>query len=91
MKAICLSTKEDPTKRPEFAIPSLALKIGYGIKKCAAIERGQALRRGDLGKNKKYMAFLHLLNLEWSVRISSNALSTLYTRKKECSRFIAYH
>ncbi|CAG9835041.1 unnamed protein product [Diabrotica balteata] len=80
-KEICIVTS-DPTKRQEYQIPSLALKIGYAIKKCASIERGQCLRRGDLKKNRQLVAFLHLLDLEWSVRISSNALSTLYSRKQ---------
>ncbi|XP_057666792.1 uncharacterized protein LOC130900289 [Diorhabda carinulata] len=80
-KVVCLSQRQDTTKRPEFGIPSLALKIGYGLKKCAAIERGQSLRKGDLRQNRKYLGFLHLLNLEWAVKISSNALSTMHTRK----------
>lgn len=82
MQAICKATRDDPTKRPEFQTPSLALKVGYALKKCACIERGQCLRRGDLRQNKKYVGFIQLLNLEWSVRISSNALSTLYSRKQ---------
>lgn len=80
-----MSTNEDPTKRPEFAVPSLALKIGYGLKECLAIERGQALRRGDIGKDKQYQDFLHLLTLEWNARISSNALATLHMRKNDAT------
>ncbi|CAH1115846.1 unnamed protein product [Psylliodes chrysocephalus] len=81
-KALCKTQHDDPTKKPEFQIPSLALKIGHAIKKCAAIERGQSLRKGDIKKNNKLLSFLDLLNLEWSIRISTHALSTLYLRKQ---------
>ncbi|KAF5304401.1 hypothetical protein FQR65_LT18870 [Abscondita terminalis] len=81
-KEICQTTRDDISKKPEYNTPSLALKIGYAIKKCASIERGQCLRRGDLHKNRQYIGFLQLFNLEWNVRVSSNALSTLYSRKQ---------
>ncbi|KAG5882524.1 hypothetical protein JTB14_006796 [Gonioctena quinquepunctata] len=55
-KQLCHSHQQI-TGRPEFGIPSLALKLGYSLKKCVAIERGQALRRGDLARNKKLLSF----------------------------------
>lgn len=68
-------------KRPEFEMPSLALKMGYALKKCASIERGAALKRMDLNTDEVLKSFLKLMELEWATRISSNALSTLYKRK----------
>lgn len=78
-KALCVSSNEI-AKRTEFEIPSLALKIGYSIRKCIGIERGLCLRKGDLKSNETLLSFLSILDLEWSVRISSNALATLQSR-----------
>lgn len=79
-KKLCV-TQTEKHKRPEFGMPSLALKIGYALKKCASIERGMALRKMNLKLDRILTAFLKIMELEWSVRISSNALSTLYKRK----------
>ncbi|CAH1163346.1 unnamed protein product, partial [Phaedon cochleariae] len=79
-KSLC-STSTEEAKRTEFGIPSLALKIGYSIRKCIGIERGLCLRKGDLKRNDILLGFLSILDLEWSVRISSNALATLQSRK----------
>lgn len=73
--------KADMITRPEFHTPSLALKIGYSLKKCISIQRGNALRAGNLKGNKILLAFKELMDMEWNIRISSNALSTLYKRK----------
>lgn len=80
-KSISMSLKSDETCRPQYHTPSLALKLGYALKKCISIERGTALRSGNLKRNRSLLSFLHLMNMEWDIRISSNALSTLYRRK----------
>ncbi|KAJ8956206.1 hypothetical protein NQ317_000501 [Molorchus minor] len=67
--------------RPDFHTPSLALKIGYNLKKCISIERGSALRAGNLKRNRELLSTLHLMKMEWEIRILSNALSSLYRRK----------
>ncbi|KAJ8909473.1 hypothetical protein NQ315_012787 [Exocentrus adspersus] len=79
-KSLCVTSNEI-AKRTEFGIPSLALKIGYSIRKCIGIERGLCLRKGDLKRNEILLGFLSILDLEWSVRMSSNALATLQSRK----------
>lgn len=79
-KLLCV-TQAGTYQRPEFSIPSLALKIGHGIRKCAGYLRGTALRRQNSGEDNSIQSFLHLMDLEWSTRISSNALSTLHNRK----------
>lgn len=65
----------------EVEIPSLALKIGYSLKKCVNIIRGRALRK----KNKDLLEdadnFEKLLDAEWSYRISHHSLNTLCNRK----------
>ncbi|KAF5281925.1 hypothetical protein FQR65_LT14451 [Abscondita terminalis] len=81
VKELCGCSSNDVTKRPQFAIRSLALKLGHSLKKCANIERGHALRNSDLKKNDLLLNFIHLMEMEWSIRISSNALFTLYRKK----------
>ncbi|XP_074035307.1 uncharacterized protein isoform X1 [Leptinotarsa decemlineata] len=80
-KSISMSPYSDETCRPDFHTPSLALKLGYALKKCISIERGTALRSGNMKRNRSLLSFLHLMNMEWTIRISSNALSTLHRRK----------
>lgn len=80
-KNISMTDHVDDYSRPNFHTPSLALKLGYSLKKCVSIQRGNALRSGNLQREKKLKAFLKLMEMEWHIRISSNALSTLHRRK----------
>lgn len=73
--------EQNQNERSEFGVPSLALKIGYSLKKCGGVLRGEALRNSDDGYDKSLRNLLYLLELEWSNRISSNALATMQTRK----------
>lgn len=75
-RSLC-DSHQNNVKRPEFEVPSLALKIGYAIKKCALIKRGICLRGGNISENETIVCFLDLMSLEWNIRISSNALATV--------------
>ncbi|XP_050497351.1 uncharacterized protein LOC126878588 [Diabrotica virgifera virgifera] len=87
-KHISLTMAASSNCRPEFHTPSLALKLGYALKKCVAIQRGTALRAGNMKKNKSLLSFLQLMKMEWSIRISSNAISTLYRRKLNSTQLL---
>ena len=52
--------------------PSLALHVGYSLKKCVGIVRGKALREKDRGL---------LEDVEWNYRISHHSMTTLNDRK----------
>lgn len=80
-KNITMNPISSDNIRPEFHNPSLALKIGFALKKCIAIQRGSALRSGNLKMNKILLSLKDLIDMEWNIRISSNALSTLHRRK----------
>ncbi|KAK4879730.1 hypothetical protein RN001_007876 [Aquatica leii] len=86
-KTLCV-TNTNIAKRTEFQTPSLALKIGHALKKCISYERGNALRSGNIKRNRDLEAFLSLMDMEWSTRISSNALNTLHTRKFNCTQLL---
>ena len=65
----------------EVNIPSLALKLGHSLSKCATLQHNQAIRaRNDLmAKEIKY--FQKLMRSEWEYKISHHSLSTLKERK----------
>jgi len=65
----------------EFSSPSLAVKIGLHVSKCASLLRGKALRSHDLQWQNEIRSFQKLYKFEWSTKISSHAYQTLALRK----------
>ena len=64
-----------------FGNPSLALKLGHLLKKCAKVLKCEALISGDTELGNRADGFLSLCEDEWTDEISSCALSTLTTKK----------
>ena len=62
---------------PEMQTPSLALKIGYALDKVAALDKGYAVRLKDKNKIDDLDDFIHLMESEWSTRISAVAINTM--------------
>ena len=67
-------------KRGHFTTPSIALKLGHTLKKCAMFEKSIALQARDVLKKNKAESFLTICEVEWSSQISSQALSTLHEK-----------
>ena len=61
--------------------PSLALKIGYALKKCVNVVVGKALRDDNQATEKDASNFRRLLETDWSYAISHHSLTTLNVRK----------
>ncbi|XP_062608302.1 uncharacterized protein LOC134270140 [Saccostrea cucullata] len=61
----------------KYKTPSLALKIGYSLKKCAGIMKGNALRTGDSEVEAKASKFIELYELKWNEEITPHAYRTL--------------
>ena len=61
--------------------PSLALKIGHTLKKCASTLRSIALIEGSTAIQEKCNDFKELLEAEWNANVSSAAHSTLEHKK----------
>ncbi|XP_033730108.1 uncharacterized protein LOC117319405, partial [Pecten maximus] len=76
-KILCNFSEDTNT----YGNPSLALKIGHLLKKCAKIKKSSALSSGDSDLGKNADDFLTLLDDEWTDEISSSALQTLNTNK----------
>ena len=64
-----------------FASPSLALKLGHSLKKCAISLLGIALRNGCKDEEDKANAFIRLCDIEWTDEVCRRALCTLHDQK----------
>ena len=65
----------------KYQNPSLALKLGHSLKKCCCIVICACLKEGDEERRKTLKNFIYLCDKQWSVEVSSSALSTLATSK----------
>lgn len=64
-----------------YQVPSLPLKLGHSLSKCAKILRNMAIMENDSERKQKADEFFNLYNDEWGERITSHALETLQTAK----------
>lgn len=75
VKNLCNFYQEDDKRKVE--IPSLALKLGHNLRKCAQLYRGVGLREKNDEITTNTKNFLELMDYEWSDKVSSSSLSTL--------------
>ena len=66
----------------KIGIPSLALKLGHSLKRCAQVLKSSALRRKDEETIKRAKRFLDLYEADWTSKISSISLASLGSRKQ---------
>lgn len=66
----------------QFKTPSLALKIGCSLKKCAGILKGNALITGDENLERKAAKFMELYDLKWNEEVTAHAHRTLKEMKR---------
>jgi hypothetical protein len=64
-----------------FDTPSLGLKLGHAVKKCAKILKSEAIQAEDSISIQRTDRFIQLCDLEWTDSISTSALKTLATRQ----------
>lgn len=69
------------TGRPLCVKPSVGLKLGHILVKCAEMKRGMGIRTGDSVMEKEADAFLSLHSGEWTNKISSASLTSLKHRR----------
>ncbi|XP_028417721.1 uncharacterized protein LOC114542174 isoform X2 [Dendronephthya gigantea] len=65
----------------DVSIPSLALKLGHSLSKCATLLHNQAIRARNEEMAKEIKDFQKLMRSEWEYKISHHSLSTLKDRK----------
>lgn len=68
--------------------PSLALKLGHSLKKCAKILAGKAIENMDESLEKKARAFHRLCEMNWTDEVSHHAIRTLHDRKRANPRIL---
>lgn len=66
-----------------FEIPSLALKIGQSLRKCCYIKLSQCIKEEDENGEKETEKLIKLLLMEYSDRVSSIALQTLNSSRRQ--------
>ena len=71
-----------------FATPSLALKLGHSVKKCAMILVSAALQSASREVEEKANAFMRLCEIDWSHEVSSSALTTLKDKKLNSTQIL---
>ena len=71
-----------------YQTPSLALKLGHSLRKCAKILKGKAIEQQNNELLKNADDFFELCTLEWSDEVSSNALKTLHGRKRNKAKLL---
>jgi hypothetical protein len=64
-----------------YTTPSLALKLGHSLKKCAVFQISEALQISSKEQEQKAEAFIRLCEIEWSDEVSTSALKTLHHKK----------
>lgn len=64
-----------------FSTPSLALKLGHSLQKCANFLKSEGLKENNDDKIKIADTFVSLYENDWTDIISSQALSSLHDKK----------
>lgn len=72
---------DDQSGRPLFHNPSLGLKLGHSLAKCADLKKGLALRSANAVKIQDAEAFLAIHKADWTDNVSSASLATLKHRR----------
>lgn len=71
----------DAPEADTFAIPSLAIKIGQGLKTAARVAAVRAMKSGHDTAAKQFRSYLEVHDLEWTSQVSSIALNVLREHK----------
>ena len=69
-----------PDDEEELQAPSVALKLGYDLKRLVGAKWGMSVRLKDNEGEDECKKFLKLMKFEWAIRVSKQAYITLQTR-----------
>jgi len=64
-----------------YMTPSLALKLGHSMKKCAMMAKSKGIQESNHEMQCNADAFIQLCEIEWSSEISDAALKTMHANK----------
>ena len=86
----CRFSRKSKGVSPKFEIPSLAMKIGHSLKKCAYIKQGLCIRNKDEYGEKEVDSFLKLGQMEFTNKFSIIAISTLVCGSDMLNHFCVF-
>ena len=66
-----------------FEVPSLALKLGHSLKRCATILKGNVIEICDEVTGIRAADFNALCDLNWTEEISTHDLRTINEKKRD--------
>jgi len=69
--------KDTDTRRPMCRKPSVGLKLGHLLRRCAELKKGDAIRTEDEVMGKEADAFISLHGSEWNSKIASASSTSL--------------
>src|SRR6218665_33804 len=69
--------KDTETRRPMCRKPSVGLKLGHLLRRCAELKKGDAIRTEDEVMGKKAYTFISLHGSEWNSKIASASSTSL--------------
>ena len=78
---VCTWDIGDENSPPGFKVPSLALKLGHGLKKAAELALSNGIKEERPLDVAEITAYLTLQNNEWGDKVSHATLKTMDTRK----------
>jgi len=86
-EVVCAVQQESKYEPPshssssKISVPSVALKLGYALRKCSGLLINKALRDRHILLERDTESFTRLYDTEWKVKFSSVALRTLTDEK----------
>ncbi|XP_071831513.1 uncharacterized protein [Apostichopus japonicus] len=69
-----------------YKVPSLALKLGHSIKKCALLVKAQGLKKGDEEIVNQSTNFFELCQMKWTEEVSRHAHRTMTENKRNAPK-----
>ena len=66
----------------QFDKPTLALKLGHCLKRCAKILQGKYIEENNTKMHRKAVDFHKLCELNWQEEVSAHAMRNLYEKKR---------
>lgn len=79
----------DPENKT-YSIPSLAIKLGYHLRKACSIVEGNAVKSGDEKLAESARNFLSVYQKKWNKLISAGALTTLRETKLNTEKKVPF-
>ena len=79
---VCEYKQCSKTEPAKLKVPSLALKVGYALRRCCTLLVNKALCEKNAALESDTESFIRIFDSEWQSRVSSIALKTVTSEKR---------